>query len=101
MSDTALLDCKLVTEPPSRIAACCVYSVQAITKGFSLGQEAPTKGMLWNSMLAKHTTYREADIAQMSHDLVQFVRKVAKNSNFQAFKKKYTHERFGEVACQI
>lgn len=32
-ADTALLDCSLVREKPSRVAACCIYASQTIFKG--------------------------------------------------------------------
>jgi|688.fasta_scaffold1811978_1 hypothetical protein len=68
LSDTALLDCSLVKENPSKVAACCIYAVQSIFKG-----STSQKGILWNSTLSKHTTYRESDLSQMSNDLVIFV----------------------------
>jgi len=33
LSDTAMLDCSLVRECPSKVAACCIYAVQTIFKG--------------------------------------------------------------------
>lgn len=93
LADTALLDCSLVKECPSKVAACCVYAVQGIYKGGASTQ----KGVLWNSTLSKHTTYRESDLSKMSQDLVEFVKNVEKSS-FQTMKKKYSSSRFGEIA---
>ena len=72
LSDTALLDCSLVKYLPSKIAAACIYASQSIFKG--------PKGMLWNSMLSKHTGYRESDIKGMAQDLISFVKKVEKSA---------------------
>jgi len=52
LADTALLDCSLVRERPSRVAACCVYAVQILTKG---------KGV-WSTTMVKSSGIREADI---------------------------------------
>ena len=60
-SDTALLDCSLVKEKPSRVAACCIYAAQKIFKGTTT-----QKGILWNTMLSKHSSYRESDISGMA-----------------------------------
>lgn len=57
LSDTTLLDCSLVEELPSKIAACCVYGALKFIK---LGSNQ--KGSIWNSILSKHTTYKESDI---------------------------------------
>ena len=74
-ADTALLDCSLVKEKPSKVAACCVYAAQKIFKGTST-----QKGILWNTMLSKHSTYRESDISAMAQDLLVFVSKVEKST---------------------
>jgi hypothetical protein len=58
LSDTALLDCSLVKQCPSKVAACCVYAVQAIFKGSSA-----MNGERWNSTLSKHTSYRESELS--------------------------------------
>jgi len=68
LADTSLLDCSLVLECPSKVAACCVFAVLRLCKG--------AKVSLWNSVLSKHSTYRESDLAKMSHDLVEFVKKM-------------------------
>ena len=68
-ADTALLDCGLVRENPSRVVACCIYAVQKIFKGAN----AHNKGVFWNSTLSKHTTYRESDLSAMADDLVIFI----------------------------
>lgn len=91
-ADTALLDCSLVREKPSRVAACCVYAAQRVFKGPS-----SQKGVLWNAMLSKHSSYRESEVAGMASDLLVFVSKVEK-STFQTMKKKYSSARFSEVA---
>lgn len=68
MTDTALLDCSLVKEKPSKVAAVSVYAALSVFKGGS--------GPIWNSMLAKHTSYREADVKGMATDLISFVKKI-------------------------
>ena len=61
-TDTALLDCRLVKEKPSRVAAVSLYASLSVFKG----EEAD----LWNSTLTKHTSYRESDVKLMSKDLL-------------------------------
>ena len=36
LSDTALLDCSLMRQCPSKVAACCIYAVQYLMKGSGL-----------------------------------------------------------------
>jgi hypothetical protein len=88
-ADTALLDCCLVSEKPSRVAACCVYASLKICKG--------TSKPLWNKILAKNTSYKEAQVSGMAENLLDFVCKVEKSS-YQNMKKKYSSSRYGEVA---
>jgi hypothetical protein len=68
LTDTALLDCSLVKDRPSKIAAVSVYAAQSVFKGQS--------GSIWNSMLAKHTGYRESEVKGMAADLISFVKKI-------------------------
>jgi hypothetical protein len=88
-ADTSLLDCCLVGEKPSRVAACCVYASMKICKG--------TSKPLWKSTLSKHTTYKECEVSGMASGLLVFVCKVEKSA-FQNMKKKYSGSRYGEVA---
>jgi len=92
-AETTLLDCSLMQENPSRVAACCIYAVQSIYKA----DKASRKGALWNSTLSKHTSYRESELSQMAQDLVVFVQRVEKSSFLSAMKK-YQSPHFGEVA---
>ena len=94
-ADSTLLDCSLVREKPSKVAACCIYAAQIIFKGPTM-----QKGLLWNSMLSKHTTYRESDLNGMAYELITFVQKVEKSS-FSTLKKKYSSQRYGEIANLI
>ena len=66
LTDTALLDCSLVKERPSRVAAVSVYAALSVFKSSNI----------WNSMLTKHTGYREADVKSMAADLISFVKKI-------------------------
>ena len=61
-TDTALLDCSLVKERPSKVAAVCIYASLRIFKG----DQSP----IWNSLMTKHTGYRETDLNVMSVDLI-------------------------------
>ena len=70
-TDTSLLDCRLVKERPSRVAAVSLYASMTIFKGEDKG--------IWNSTLTKHTSYRESDVKLMSKDLLQFVKKIEKS----------------------
>lgn len=82
LADTSLLDCSLVKEHPSKVAACCIYAVQSIYKAARAGNSssgALTKTALWNSTLCKHSTYRESELSLMSKELVVFVQKVERS----------------------
>jgi hypothetical protein len=57
-ADTALLDCRLVSEKPSRVASCCVYASMKIFKG--------TSKPIWNTILSKHTSYKELEVSGMA-----------------------------------
>lgn len=83
LAETALLDCSLVQMCPSKIAACSVYAVLAMSKS-----EKSNKHIIWNSTLSKHTTYRESDLSQMACDLAIFVSRVAESS-FKTLAHKY------------
>lgn len=89
LADSALLDCSLVKETPSKVAACCIYAALSVFKGPS--------AIIWNSTLSKHSTYRESDLKGMAQDLLHFVSKVEKSS-LQTMRKKYSSTRYGEVA---
>jgi len=96
IAETALLDCSLAKELPSKVAACCIYSVQSVYKS-ARATSAQPKGALWNSTLSKHSTYRESDLNQMACQLIKFVQKVER-STYLTMYKKYMNPRFGEVA---
>ena len=88
-TDTSLLDCRLVKEKPSRVAAVSLYASLSIFKG--------EESSIWSSTLTKHTSYRECDVKLMSKDLLQFVKKIEK-SQLKTMHKKYNDARFAEVA---
>jgi transcription initiation factor TFIIIB Brf1 subunit/transcription initiation factor TFIIB len=90
LAETALLDCSLVQERPSKIAACCVYAAIAVCN-------TEKKPVIWTSTLSKHSTYRASDLSQMANDLVIFVTRVAESS-FQTIAQKYSTPEFGEVS---
>jgi len=58
------------------------------------------RGVLWNTMLSKHSTYRESDVSGMAQDLIIFVCKVEKSS-FQTMRKKYSSAKYGEIAKML
>jgi hypothetical protein len=89
LTDTALLDCSLVKEKPSKVAAVSIYAALSVFKGKSTP--------LWNSMLTKHTTYRESEVKIMAADLIQFVKKIEK-SQLKTMSMKFSKPRFQEVA---
>ena len=76
LTDTALLDCKLVRERPSRVAAVSVYAALSLFRGSS---DQRSQEPLWSSALTKATGYKESDVSQMSQDLLYFVRRIAKS----------------------
>jgi len=89
LTDTALLDCSLVKERPSKVAAVSVYAALTVFKGNS--------GPIWNSMLTKHTSYRESDVKGMAADLISFVKKI-EQSQLKTMHMKFSKPRFQEVA---
>lgn len=57
------------------------------------GPSAP----VWNATLTKNTSYKEEDVKGMAIDLLQFVKNV-EASSLQAMVKKYSSQKFMEVA---
>jgi hypothetical protein len=66
--DTCLLDCTLMKEKPSKLAAVSIYAAQKIMKG--------TQVSVWNATLTKNTNYKEDDVRGMAIDLLQFIKNV-------------------------
>jgi G2/mitotic-specific cyclin-B, other len=60
--DTCLLDCTLMKEPPSKLAAMSIYAAQKVIKG---GSE-----QVWNATMTKNTGYKEEAIRGMAIDLL-------------------------------
>lgn len=86
-----MLDCTLLKEKPSKLAALALYAAQKVIKG----QE-----QVWNATLTKNTGYKEEQIKGMAIDLLQFVKNV-EQSSLQAIYKKYCSQKFLEVAKLI
>jgi len=87
--DTSLLDCTLMKELPSKVAAIAVYAALKLSKG---GQ-----GSVWNATLTKNSGYKEEEVRGMATELVNYVRSIEKSS-LQTFFKKYGTPRFLEVS---
>ena len=62
LCDCCLLDCTLMKEKPSKLAAIAVYAAQRVIKG----PQVP----VWNATLTKNTTYKEEDVKGMAIDLL-------------------------------
>ena len=62
LCDTSLLDCTLMKEKPSKLAAVAVYAAQRVVKG--------SHGSVWNSTMSKNTGYKEDQIRGMAIDLL-------------------------------
>ena len=90
--DTSLLDCTLMKEKPSKVAAMAVYAAQRVTKGTSSGN-----GGVWNATLTKNTGYKEDEIKLLAAELVEFVKNVEKSS-LKTMSKKYSRSKYLEVA---
>jgi hypothetical protein len=60
--DTALLDCTLMKEKPSKLASIAVYAAQRVIKGSGTA--------IWNATLTKNTGYKEEQVKGMAIDLL-------------------------------
>lgn len=92
LCDTCLLDCTLMKEKPSKLAAVCLYGAMRVVKGNQVGNSS-----IWNATLSKNTGYKEDDVRGMAMDLIKFVKNV-EVSSLQSLFKKYTSARFLEAA---
>ena len=90
--DTCLLDCTLMKERPSKLAAVSLYASLRLSKGVTNPNQ-----ILWNATLTKNTGYKEDDVRGMALDLIKFVRNV-EQSSLQSLFKKYSSPRFLEAA---
>jgi G2/mitotic-specific cyclin-B, other len=93
LCDTCLLDCTLMKERPSKLAAVCLYAALRVTK--APGAHANT--LIWNATLTKNSGYREEDVRGMAMDLIKFVKNV-EQSSLQSLYKKYSGGRYLEAA---
>jgi len=98
LCDTCLLDCTLMKERPSKLAAVCLYAAMKLAKG-AVGNNAnlAAPALFWNATLTKNTGYKEEEVRGMAMDLIKFVRNV-ETSSLQSLYKKYSSSRFLEAA---
>jgi len=89
LCESCLLDCTLMKEKPSKLAAVSLYAAQRAVKG--------THANVWSATLAKSTGYKEDELRGMAVDLLQFIKNV-ENSSLQSIFKKYSSPKFLEVA---
>lgn len=68
LCDTCLLDCTLMKEKPSKLAAISIYAAQKVVKG--------ENESVWSATMTKNTGYKEEHIEGMAIDLLQFVKNV-------------------------
>jgi hypothetical protein len=73
--DTCLLDCTLMKERPSKLAAVGLYASLRLSKGVTNPNQ-----VLWNATLTKNTGYKEDEVRGMALDLIKFVRNVEQSS---------------------
>jgi transcription initiation factor TFIIIB Brf1 subunit/transcription initiation factor TFIIB len=92
LCDSCLLDCTLMKEKPSKLAAISLYAAQRIMKGGSAS--------IWNATLTKNTYYKEEEVKGMAVDLIQFVKNV-EQSSLQSIVKKYSSPKLLEVASLL
>jgi Cyclin, C-terminal domain len=71
LCDTCLLDCTLMKERPSKLAAVCLYAAMRLAKPNSNSQQS-----IWNATLTKNSGYKEDDVRGMAMDLIKFVKNV-------------------------
>ena len=74
LCDTCLLDCTLMKERPSKLAAVCLYAAMSLAKGLN----NPTP--VWSATLTKNTSYKDDDVRGMARDLIKFVKNVEQSS---------------------
>ena len=98
LCDTCLLDCTLMKERPSKLAAVCLYAAMRLAKSNVNNMGAPA--LFWNATLTKNTGYTEEEVRGMAMDLIKFVRNV-ETSSLQSLYKKYSSARFLEAAKLI
>jgi len=87
-TDSALLDCTLMKEKPSKIAAISLYAALKISKGSSQS--------IWNATLTKNTGYKEDELRDLASDMIAFINSI-ESSSYQTFVKKYSHPKYLEV----
>jgi Cyclin, C-terminal domain len=78
LCDTCLLDCTLMKEKPSKLAAVCLYSALYKTRAPSGGSRG--EALLWNATLTKNSGYKEEEVRGMAMDLIKFVKNVEQSS---------------------
>ena len=69
LCDNCLLDCTLMKEQPSKLAAVCLYAAMRLSKGNQ-------NGAIWNATLTKNSGFREEDVRGMAIDPIKFVKNV-------------------------
>ena len=60
--DMSLLDCSLMKEKPSKIAAVAVYAAQRVIKG--------SQATVWNATMTKNTGYKEDEVKGLALDVL-------------------------------
>ena len=83
LCDTCLLDCTLMKERPSKLAAVCLYAAMRLAKGMNTNgnsMSAAAPALFWNATLTKNTGYKEEEVRGMAMDLIKFVRNVETSS---------------------
>jgi hypothetical protein len=71
-SESCLLDCTLMKEKPSKLAAVSLYAAQRVMKG--------SQANVWSATLSKSTGYKEDELMGMAVDLLQFIKNVENSS---------------------
>ena len=90
--DTSLLDCTLVKEKPSKVAAMAIYAAQRVQRNLT-----GSSSSIWNATLTKNTGYKEEELKPLATELIQFVKNV-ESSSLKTMSKKYCLPKFLEVA---
>ena len=100
ITDSSLLDCALVRERPSRVAACSLYIALNLLQSEEASQSYKQTGSVWSHTLVSKTGYRLSDIHDMSRDILQYVKNI-ENSRCRNFYRKFRDPRFDGVALLI
>lgn len=85
--ERCLQEYKMLTYPPSKIAAAAVNIALRTLRGTNA----------WDTKMERYSSYKQSDLTDAVRDIQSFL-DAQPNSNLRAVHKKYSQEKFGQVA---